>query len=230
MKILAISDTEIGFIYSPMIVDRFANIDVVISCGDLPYFYLEYIVSMLNVPLYYVKGNHASKVEFSSAGLEKTAPWGTVDLHQRTLTDEKGLLLTGLEGSARYNQGPYQYTQNQYWFKVFRLVPGLMINKLRSGRYLDVFVTHAPPWKIHDAEDPPHRGIKAFNWLIKVFNPQYHLHGHIHVYRKDTVMQTQVNETMVTNVYGYREITIEPFKARSTKKNIPEEDFEGSIK
>jgi Icc-related predicted phosphoesterase len=204
MRILSVSDTEVGFIYSPMIVERFQTTDLVISCGDLPYYYLEYIVSMLNVPVYFVRGNHASKIEITSGG-ERTYPWGAVELHQRVIRDKSGLLLAGLEGSLQYNKGPHQYTQDQYWNKAFRLVPGLMINKLRTGRYLDILVTHAPPWKIHDADDLPHRGIKAFRWLIDVFKPAIHLHGHIHVYRQDTVTETLVGETRVVNTYGYRE-------------------------
>jgi Icc-related predicted phosphoesterase len=209
MKLLALSDTEIGFIYSPMVSDRFSDVDIVISCGDLPYFYLEFIVSMLNVPMFFVHGNHANQVEFGSTGT-RTSPWGATNLDQRVIEDETGLLLAGLEGSLQYNQGPHQYSQRQYWQKVFSLVPRLMINKARVGRYLDVFVTHAPPWKIHDMDDLPHRGIKAFKWLIDVFQPAFHLHGHIHIYRQDTIMKTTVGTTQVLNVYGYREITM-PF-------------------
>ena len=62
MKILAVSDTEVPILYSPSIVQRFRDVDVIISCGDLPYYYLEYMISMLDVPLYYVRGNHASQV------------------------------------------------------------------------------------------------------------------------------------------------------------------------
>jgi len=209
MKILAVSDTEIGFIYSPMICERFADIDLVISCGDLPYYYLEYIIGMLNVPLYYVRGNHASKVEYSDSGAFRTSPWGAIDLHQRGREDDTGLLLAGLEGCLRYNNGPHQYSQSEYWMKVWRLVPRLMFNKLKLGRYLDVFVTHAPPYHIHDADDLPHQGIKAFNWLIKVFRPAYHLHGHIHIYRHDIVVETMVDQTKVINTYGYKVIQIE---------------------
>jgi uncharacterized protein len=207
MRILSISDVEIGFIYSPMIVDRFQSTDLVISCGDLPYYYLEYILTTLNVPLYFVRGNHASKVEFTSGG-ERTFPWGAVNLHQRVIRDDTGLLLAGLEGCLQYNNGPYQYSQAQYWRKALRLVPGLLFNKLRTGRYLDILVTHAPPWQIHDADDLPHRGIKAFRWLIDVFKPTYNLHGHIHVYRQDTVTQTQVGATSVINTYGFRELEL----------------------
>lgn len=34
------------------------DVDVVISCEDLCCEYLDYLVSMLNVPLLYVPGNH----------------------------------------------------------------------------------------------------------------------------------------------------------------------------
>jgi Icc-related predicted phosphoesterase len=207
MKLLGISDTEIAFIYSRMVVERFPDVDIVIACGDLPYYYLEYIISMLNVPLYFVRGNHASKVEFGST-TNRTSPWGAVDLHERVLEDSSGLLLAGLEGCVTYNMGPYQYTQQQYWQKVFRLVPRMLINKARVGRYLDIFVSHAPPWKVHAMGDPAHLGVKAFNWLINTFKPSYHLHGHIHVYRQDTITSTLVGSTNVLNVYGYREISI----------------------
>jgi Icc-related predicted phosphoesterase len=205
MRILSVSDTEIGFIYSPLIVEKFQHTDLVISCGDLPYYYLEYIVSMLNVPLYYVRGNHASPIEITSGG-ERTYPWGAVNLHQRVIEDDTGLLLAGLEGSLQYNRGPYQYTQAEYWFKAFRLVPALLRNKIKTGRYLDILVTHAPPWEIHAADDLPHRGIKAFRWLIDVFKPAVHLHGHIHIYRQDTERETLVGSTRVINTYGYQEM------------------------
>jgi Icc-related predicted phosphoesterase len=218
MRILTVSDIEIGFIYSPMILERFQSIDLVISCGDLPYYYLEYILTMLNVPLYYVRGNHASKVEFTSAG-ERTYPWGAHDLHQQVVEDETGLILAGLEGCVQYNQGPYQYTQTQYWLKAFRMAPKLMLNKARFGRALDILVTHAPPWKIHDENDRPHQGIKAFRWLVDVFKPTYLLHGHIHIYRQSTITETQVGPTRIINTYGYRELEIQTPKTRSWQKH-----------
>lgn len=205
MKILAVSDVEIGFIYSPMICERFKDIDLIISCGDLPYYYLEYILTMLNLPLFYVRGNHSSKTEYGSSST-RNSPWGAIDLHQKCIRSKTGILLAGLEGSLMYNRGPQQYTQSEYWQMVFLLVPGLLINKIRTGRYLDIFVAHAPPWQIHDADDKPHTGIKAFRWLIKVFQPFYFLHGHIHVYRTGTITQTKLGGTTVINSYGYKEL------------------------
>jgi len=203
MKILTVSDIEIAFLYSPIICERFGDTDMIISCGDLPYYYLEYMVSMLNVPAYYVRGNHASKIEDTTGG-ERTSPWGATDLHRCCKRDQSGLLLAGIEGSIRYNDGPHQYTQSEMWTMAFNLVPGLLVNRMRFGRYLDILVTHSPPWKIHDATDRPHVGIKAFRWLIDVFKPLYHLHGHIHIYRQDTIIETIVGETHVLNTFGYR--------------------------
>ncbi len=66
MKILSVSDVELGFISGPRVLERFKDIDLILSCGDLSYFYLEYIESMLNRPLYYVHGNHPTR---SNTGL-----------------------------------------------------------------------------------------------------------------------------------------------------------------
>lgn len=206
MKVLAISDVELDIIYSPMITRRFKDIDLVIGCGDLPYYYLEYVISMLNRPLYYVRGNHAPRFKEEGTGGERSYPWGGIDLHRQVKRDPSGLLLAGIEGSLNYNNGRYQYTQGQMWSMVLGMVPRLMINRLLYGRYLDIFVSHAPPWKIHDKEDLPHRGIKAFRWLIEKFKPAYHLHGHIHIYQQYDTTETLHCETLVINAYGYKTI------------------------
>ena len=206
INILSVSDIETGFIHSPQIREYFKDVDLVISCGDLPYSYLEYIVSMLNIPLYFVHGNHGGP-EYSQWGA-RSEPGGGINLHRRCKQDESGLLLAGVEGSNRYNNGPNQYTQSEMWGNVFNLVPRLMLNHLQYGRYLDVFVSHASPWGIQDADDLPHLGIKAFRWLIKVFQPAVNLHGHIHVYRSDTVTCTEEKNTWVINSYGYRRLQL----------------------
>ncbi len=207
MKVLSVSDIEIGIIYSPAILQRFGDVGMVISCGDLPYFYLEYIISMLNVPLYYVLGNHQNQPEHHETSEHKT-PWGAINLHHRSVY-YNDLILAGIQGSLLYNNGPYQYSQAEMWNLVWSLTPALFLNRLRYGRYLDVFVTHAPPWGIHDKEDLPHQGIKAFRWLDQVFQPRYHFHGHIHVYRTDTITETTFAGTQVVNTSGYRVTDLE---------------------
>lgn len=219
MKILAVSDIELGFIYNLQLAQRFSNIDLLISCGDLPYYYLEFMISMLNKPLYYVKGNHNNKVEYSTDG-ERHSPWGAIDLHRRTVCTEQGLILAGIEGCNRYNKGEQQYTQSEMWNMVLGLTPSLLYNRIRYGRFLDIFITHAPPWGIHDMDDLPHHGIKAFRWFIQVFKPNFHLHGHIHVYHNQAVTKTQLGPTTVINCYGFREISYEFSRAGSVPIEI----------
>jgi uncharacterized protein len=89
------------------------------------------------------------------------------------------------------------------------MIPRLLFNKLFYGRYLDIFVTHAPPWKIHDKDDLPHQGVKAFRWLIEVFKPAYHLHGHIHIYQQYDVTETLHCSTQVINTYGFKKLSFE---------------------
>ncbi|HSV86023.1 MAG TPA: metallophosphoesterase [Levilinea sp.] len=212
MKILAVSDEERAIIYNPAICSRFGDIGFVISCGDLPYYYLEYIISMLNKPLYYVRGNHAVRIEFGD-GIERAHPWGGINLHRRCIRDRSGLLLAGIEGCLQYNFGPQQYSDAEMWKMVWGLAPRFLWNKLRYGRFVDIFVTHAAPWKVHDQDDRAHRGVKAFRWVIDVFKPAYLLHGHVHVYRRDTVIETVVRQTCVMNVFGYREIDLDPARS-----------------
>ena len=58
MKILCVSDQIDPLIYSVNIKERYRDVDLVISAGDLPMEYLEFILSSLNKPLFFVFGNH----------------------------------------------------------------------------------------------------------------------------------------------------------------------------
>lgn len=206
MNLLVVSDKECPLLYSDKIKSRFNDIDLVISCGDLSYFYLEFIISSLDIPLYFVRGNHARKVEYSIYG-ERKKPWGAVNLHKKVIRHaQSGLIMAGIEGSLRYRPGAHQYSQSQMWTMVFQLVPALISNKAHYGRYLDIFVSHAPPCGIHDDKDRAHQGIKAFKWLIDTFQPAYHFHGHTHIYRRGTITNTRVGNTQVINTYGFREL------------------------
>ncbi len=208
MKILSISDKIVSFIYSPQVKLKYGHVDFVIACGDLPYYYQEYIVSTLDVPLFYVRGNHDPVKEYSETGAY-TGPQGGTDLH-RSVIHFKGVLFAGVEGCIRYNQrAVFMYSQRQMWQHVFGLIPRLWLNRLRYGRYLDVFVTHAPPKGIHDKSDLPHQGVNAFRWFIRVFKPKYHFHGHTHIYRPDEPRQTHFHETQVINAYQYFETDLD---------------------
>jgi len=207
MKILALSDNVISFIYSPQVKRRFQGVDLLLGCGDLSYNYLEYVYDALDVPLYFVRGNHDQVVEYGS-GTQRTYPHGGIDLHGKACFI-KGILLAGVEGSLRYRPGMFQYSQSEMWLHVFRLAPALLKNRLVHGRYLDVFISHAPPAGIHCETDLPHRGIEAFRWLIDFFKPAYFIHGHIHIQRPDSITESQVGRTCIINTFGFREIEIE---------------------
>lgn len=207
MKILALSDVIVNFIYSPTVRDRFQDVDILISCGDLPYYYQEYVVSSLDAPLFFVHGNHDREVEYTVYGRKKQ-PGGGTDLHRKMIIHE-GLLMAGVEGSLRYRRGSFQYSQMEMWLHVLAFVPDLLANRFLYGRYLDIFVSHAPPRGIHDQTDLPHQGINAFRWLIEMFQPAYHLHGHIHVYHPETITESRIGNTQILNSYGYKEICLD---------------------
>lgn len=212
MRVLAISDKVEPILYSGGICSRVGEVDLVISCGDLPFYYIEYVVSMVNKPSYYVFGNHGREVEYQGGDWkQKTAPMGAVNLHQRT-EREGNLLLAGLEGSIRYNDARrFQYTDNEMMRKVIGMAPKLMRNRIRYGRYLDVLVAHSPPFGIHDQPDRAHTGFRSFLTFMRWYKPRYLLHGHVHLYRQNLVTRTKYEETDVINVYPFQILDLEPW-------------------
>lgn len=208
MKILAVSDKVMDVIYSPAISANFGDVDLVIACGDLPLYYLEFIVSSLNVPCFFVYGNHDLNVKQTSTGRVSVHPPGWVNLDKRSVC-VKGLLLAGFEGSLRYHpHGVHQYTQTDMRRNALQLVPKVIANRLLHGRYLDILVAHSPPFGIHDGPDYPHVGFKVFLTLMERFRPRYLFHGHKHVYGRETT-RTAFMDTEVINVYPYRVIEID---------------------
>jgi Icc-related predicted phosphoesterase len=205
MKILAVSDQVVERLYALSASGHFDDVDLLIGCGDLPYPYLEYLVTILNVPLCYVPGNHDPAYAKHPAARAE----GGVNL-DRKLIRIKGLTLVGLGGCIRYRPGGVnQYTQGEMYARVFSLLPRLLINGLRQGRALDVLVSHSPPFGIHDEPTQAHRGLRALNLLIRWARPRYHFHGHTHFYRRNlTDSSTKVGETQVINVFPYKVIEI----------------------
>jgi len=210
IKILTISDKVEQLIYSPALKRQFGDVSLVLGCGDLPYHYLEFIVTMLGGPLFYVIGNHANAVRKRWAPREEWEyPGGCENIDGRVVRYRK-LLIAGLEGSMRYNDNPdFQYTEREMMHKVLRLVPLLVLNRLRYGRYLDILITHAPPAGIHDKPDRCHQGFPAFLTFMDWFRPRYLIHGHIHVYGPEEETTTTYRHTRVINTYGHRVLEID---------------------
>ena len=140
--------------------------------------------------------------------------------------------MAGFDGSLRYNSGAYQSSQAEMQAAVRGLVPWLVHNRIRYGRYLDILVTHAPPKGIHDEPDRCHTGFSAFNWLIQRFKPRYHLHGHIHLYDRRAETVTRVGATDVINVYPFRELEVSvpvPAEASTKRSSAVSQSASGAL-
>jgi Icc-related predicted phosphoesterase len=219
LKILCVSDFIDPLVYSVSIKERYGDAELVLSAGDMPLDYLEFIVSSLDRPLLHVFGNHnldafemyrSKRIpDFTMHNFHKTVPGqGTTHISDKVVR-ESGLIVAGLGGSMVYNRGPNQWTDFQMALRIVRLVPRLLLNRLLYGRCLDILLTHAPPLGIHDQEDRCHRGFKSFLWFMRVFKPKYLLHGHIHLYDLAAVRKSRYNETEVINVYSHYILNIE---------------------
>ncbi len=216
MRILTVSDKVEPVLYGPYIRERVGHVDLVLACGDLPYYYLEYMVGLLDVPLFYVHGNHDKAVAPVIHGVPSssdTVSWAT-NLHGRTV-EHRGLLLAGLEGCRRYSPDrPFQYTEGEMRLHVTRLGLKLLPNRLRHGRYVDILITHAPARGIHDDEDLPHQGFDSYLRFMRTYKPMLMIHGHQHVYNRNLAMDSVYESTRVLNTYGYRVIELEQHEGR----------------
>lgn len=200
LKILAVSDKVLQTHYSPNVPQLYPSLDLLLGAGDLPYYYLDFLVSALDTHMLYVLGNHDSGRQFTGQGEIKEVRGGR-NIHQRVVR-EKGLIFAGLEGSMRYlPNARQQFSEFEMWREMSALFPQLLINRVSQGRYLDVLLTHSPPLGIHDANDLPHRGFKAFLNFMRIFRPRYLLHGHIHRYQQHKNEITQYHDTTIINVY-----------------------------
>ena len=196
VRVLAVADEEVPAVQSRV---RDLRVDLVLAAGDLPWDYLESLVSLLDAPAAYVPGNHDPRTGHG------VGPEGLVDVdgHVRTVG---GLRIAGLGGCVRYNDGPHQYTQKEYDSRARGL--------LREARdaEVDVLLTHAPPLGLGDESDPPHVGISALHGVLETLRPSWHLHGHIHPYGMHKP-DRQLGPTTIRNVIPWQLIDIEPRSA-----------------
>jgi uncharacterized protein len=206
VKILAVSDDVVERLYSLCANGHFHDIELILGCGDLPYLYLENLISFLNVPLLYVPGNHDPAYNPGNP-LAYVEGGSNLDLK---LTRYKRFLFGGFGGSILYRpDGTNQYTQTEAYFRAFRMLPRLYLNRINYGRALDILITHSPPFGIHDDDTQAHQGLKAINWLIRVAKPRYHFHGHTHFQRQNlSPSETNQGLTKIINIFPYKIIEI----------------------
>jgi Icc-related predicted phosphoesterase len=198
MKILCVADQIDPLVYSNSIKNRFADVDMILSAGDLPLDYLDFIVTNLGKPLLFVFGNHHVEEMVN----DDMGSFGSSHLGSKVRREES-MIIAGLGGSMRYNRGLNQFTEFQMYVEMIKIIPLLLYNRLVHGRFLDILLTHAPPKGIHDKPDKCHWGFGAFLWFIKAFKPKYLIHGHIHLYDLADIRRTRYLKTEVINAYGH---------------------------
>jgi hypothetical protein len=194
--------------------------DLVLSAGDLPFDYLEYLVTVLNVPLLYVPGNHdpdlrerreelawPPSIQLKDSG-DPVGPLGCTNVDGR-IEDVAGIRVAGLGGSLRYREGPNQYTQREMRRRARRLRRQATAWGLRGRRGVDVLLTHAPPFGVGDEDDPAHRGFEALPELVERLSPKLLVHGHIHPYGQ-VKPDRQLGTTTVVNAVPFRLLEVEP--------------------
>ncbi len=113
MKILLVSDKESPYYWDYYQPGRLADIDLMISCGDLKSQYLSFLVTMGRARLLYVHGNHDQTYA-------RRPPEGC-DCIEDQLVTVNGLRILGLGGCPVYSGGPHQYTERQMARRIGKL-------------------------------------------------------------------------------------------------------------
>jgi Icc-related predicted phosphoesterase len=206
VKILAVSDEVVERLYSLCSNGHFREIELILGCGDLPYPYLENLLTLLNLPLFYVPGNHDPNYNAENT-LARVEGGSNLDLK---VVRFKKFFIGGFGGSVRYRpDGTNQHSQTDAYFRAFSMLPRLLLNRVNYGRSLDILITHSPPLGIHDDDTQAHQGLKAINWLLRVAKPRYHFHGHTHFQRGNlSPSETTQGLTKIVNVFPYKIIEV----------------------
>lgn len=189
MKLLVLSDVESKYYWDFFSKDKFEGIDIIVSCGDLDSEYLSFLVTLTNLPVIYVMGNHDYKYE-------KKPPEGCFCIEDE-IFEYKGVRFLGLGGSMLYDGRGIQFTEKEMKSRVRK-----MKRKIRKAKGFDVLVTHAPALGLNDGEDLPHKGFEAFRELLDTYSPKLFVHGHVHLnYGLKYPREDTYNDTKVVNAY-----------------------------
>lgn len=213
-RVLVVSDEVVAQLWTEQV--RQHEVDLILGAGDLPFDYLEYLVSALDRPCVFVPGNHDPDLSgysnvrglWTRDGMPARwpGPAGAANI-DGAVVDVAGLRIAGLGGSIRYNAGPNQWTERQQARRARRLIRQANWRRLRDGREVDVLLTHSPPLDCGDREDPPHRGFACLHDTVRRLRPRLLLHGHIHPHGESTP-DRRLGDTLVRNVVGYHLLDI----------------------
>ena len=190
MKILLLADEADPMLWDHLDRRRLEDIDLVLSCGDLPASYLSFLTCFTTAPILYIHGNHDDNYA-------KQPPEGCICIED-TIYVHEGIRILGLGGSMRYSRGINQYTERQMkrrvrklWFQLWR------------HKGIDILLTHSPAYQLGDDPNLAHTGFSVFLDLIDKYQPRLLAHGHVHQsYHYDFNRIRHRGDTLVLNAYG----------------------------
>lgn len=189
MKILLLADEESKYYWDFFEKSKLEGIDLIISCGDLAPQFLSFLATFAKVPILYVHGNH-------DHCYDETPPDGCICIDDDIYVHD-GIRIMGLGGSMCYNNGTYQYTEQEMAKRYKKLR-----RKIRKNGGVDILITHSPAYRLHDSNDLPHTGFKVFLDILEEQKPMLFAHGHVHInYGRDFKRESMYNETRVINAY-----------------------------
>lgn len=193
MNILAVSDIEDKYIWDHFDRERFKDVDLIISCGDLKAAYLEFLVTMIPAPLLYVHGNHDTRYK-------DNPPEGCINIDGKVYIHENGVRIAGLGGSMKYRPDAlHQYNEKEMMRRVNK-----MKRTIKKTKGIDILVTHSPALGIGDGKDIAHTGFEIFITMMDDYNPKYLLHGHQHSCYNRRISRKQIHKaTQIINVGPY---------------------------
>ena len=95
-------------------------------------------------------------------------------------------MIGGYQGVPIYKtSGPFQWDDAQAAFE------------LSNFPYVDIFICHAPLYKLTDKADYAHGGSEAIRSYVEEKQPRFVYHGHVH-----SEMGTILGESAVVSVFG----------------------------
>lgn len=189
MKILAIADEESKYLWDFFEKDKLSDVDLILSAGDLKPEYLSFLVTMSNVPVLYVHGNHDDKYA-------RKPPEGCICIED-DIYEYNGIRILGLGGSMRYRPGENQYTDKEMHKRVKKLK-----FKLFRKHGFDILLTHSPAYQVNDGRDLPHQGFQEFVSLMDKYKPRFFIHGHVHMsYGRQFKRYDKYGDTNIINAY-----------------------------
>lgn len=207
MKIMIVADVEDRLLYDFFKKERVEGVELIISCGDLKAGYLDFLMTMVNVPMVYVMGNHDDDYI-------KNPPTGAISIEDRIIK-YKGYKIAGLGGSIKYNKRHINmFTESQ----MRRRCRNLQFKAMLKGG-IDILVTHSPVRGYGDLEEFSHRGFECFNDFLEKVRPTYMFHGHVHTNYHHSVKTENHHPcgTTIINGCGYKIIEL-PDKDESNQK------------